>query len=384
MINVMTENQRPEDCCGCGACHALCECIQMVPDAEGFPIPKVDEACCIDCGRCLAVCPMRKPRPEAGARPPEAVFAAQRTNEDLLRASTSGGLFSVLAEAVLDEGGVVFGARYGEGLVVQHAAARNLRELAALRGSKYVQSDTGETFQEVQKLLARGTTVLYSGTPCQIAGLKDLTGTDEHLLTCDLLCHGVPSPALFQQYVQFEEKRVGNSLVGFEFRNKGKGWIPSLRIVKRFQSGRIECERGRYNLYMQPFLQNYSIRMACYACPFASRDREGDWTIADYWGVEHVHPDFPGRQKGVSLWMVNTPKGQLWFDKVKDKVICHESSFDQAFSHHRPCTRPVRKPPERSTFYLDAQTLPFDQLTKKYCVQASVLKKWVMKLLRWM
>jgi coenzyme F420-reducing hydrogenase beta subunit len=381
MNDVMTENRRSEDCCGCGACHALCTCIRMVEDEEGFPIPEVDTDCCVECGECLAVCPLRKSRVAAGASAPRAVYAAQRTDGDGILASTSGGMFTLLAEAVLDEGGVVFGARYGDDLRVHHAAARTREELAAFQRSKYVESDTEMTMGEAQDLLAQGRTVLYGATCCQIAGLKDLVGRHPNLITCDVLCHGVPSPELFRRYVQFEGEREGSPLVSIDFRDKGRGWIPSYRIIKRFASGKTVRERARYNWFMQPFLQNFSLRPVCYVCPFARIEREGDWTVGDYWGIEQSHPDIFDLHRGVSVVMVNTPKGEVWFDKLRDRITCCESTFEKAYAHHRAPTTPSKRPPGREQFSRDVQTMPMDQLARKYCEQPSALKKWAMRLL---
>jgi hypothetical protein len=237
------------------------------------------------------------------------------------------------------------------------------------------------TMGEAQDLLARGRTVLYGGTACQIAGLKDLVGRHPNLITCDVLCHGVPSPVLFQKYLEFEGERNGSPLVGIDFRDKGRGWIPSYWIIKRFASGKTIRERAHYNRFMQPLMQNFSLRPVCYICPFARIECEGDWTVGDYWGIEKLHLGVLDLHRGVSVVMVNTPTGEEWFDKVRHRIACCESTFEKAYAHHRAPTAPTKWPPGREQFYRDAQTMPMDQLIRKYCKQPSALKKWAMKLL---
>ena len=200
--------EKTEQCCACGACVNTCprNAIQMKEDAAGFLFPSVDESLCVNCGLCVKVCTFTEKG--AGAHGEPEVFAAALKDQDVLRESSSGGVFSALANAVLDRGGVVFGAAWTEDLALKHIAVENKADLQKLRGSKYAQSSTGTTFRDVKKILAEGRTVLYSGTPCQIAGLKAYLGTDpENLLTADLVCHGVPSQRMLRDDLQHVSRK---------------------------------------------------------------------------------------------------------------------------------------------------------------------------------
>lgn len=340
------------DCTGCGACYSACpkKCISMEQDAEGFLYPAVDSANCTKCGKCEKICPAMS---QGTVRKPLKVYAAKNPDEEIRYQSSSGGVFSMLAESVIAKGGVVFGARFNDNWEVEHGYAETVEGLAAFRGSKYVQSVIGETYKQTKEFLENGRRVLYSGTPCQIAGLKAYLSKDyDNLLAVDLVCHGVPSPLVWKKYlgeiigisphaqnittdnnkfsildIRFRDKIYGwNSLLIFsiltdngkpmdmqgilniKFRNKKNGWKCKHITVSSTGNGILLTQDSNRNSFMRGFLRNLYLRPSCYKCPARPFKSGSDITIGDYWGIGNVLPEFDD-DKGVSLVMVNTEKG---------------------------------------------------------------------------
>lgn len=323
----------PSHCCGCSACVQRCpkQCISLREDAEGFLYPEVDASLCVDCGLCEQVCPELHPDAE---RQPLQTFAAVNPDAEVRRTSSSGGVFTALAEQVIDAGGVVFGAAFDEHWEVRHRCATTREELAAFRGSKYVQSVIGDTFLQTERFLKSGRRVLFSGTPCQIAGLRRFLRRDyDHLLCVDFICHGVPSPGVFRAYLaeemaklarQGEKKysfafstipsipkadalaaRLGCRIEDIRFRDKTNGWKKysfALSLSKASAAGEkiqfcalTDEERATSscfteNVFMQAFLRDLILRPSCYACPAKCFRSGSDLTLGDYWGVEHEAP----------------------------------------------------------------------------------------------
>lgn len=288
-------------CCGCSACVQICpkHCISMVEDNEGFLYPEVDEAACIDCGRCEKTCPALDSAKQSAA--PKA-YAAKANDEKIRLSSSSGGVFTLIAERVLDEDGVVFGCAFNDRWEAGHIFVEDKKALAKLRGSKYIQSRIGDTFSEAEKFLRNGRKVLFSGAPCQIAGLKKYLGKDyENLVTVEVICHGVPSPAVWRKYI--EENFPGAQEVSF--RDKECGW-------KQFHfevNGGEHSECFAENEYMRLFLDNVILRPSCHSCKFKSGGSGSDITLGDFWGIENVLPDFDD-DKGCSVVLVNSEKGE--------------------------------------------------------------------------
>lgn len=310
-------------CCGCGACRSICpkHCIGMKEDAEGFLYPEIDTVNCVDCGLCEKVCPVRN---QAESKWPSKVYAAVNSNEDVRRYSSSGGVFTVLAEKILSEGGVVFGARFNEHWDVIHDYCETLVGLAAFRGSKYVQSDMGDCYRLAEIFLKKGRKVLFSGVSCQIAGLhRFLRKEYENLLTVDVICHGVPSPLVWRKYVEAIQacplgiaggKWILSSLneipviTSITFRDKSTGWKKYSFSVRGHAGGQEELntvfpprttkdeiifrEIHHENLFMDGFLKNVYLRPSCYACPAKSGKAKSDITLGDFWGIENVIPKF--------------------------------------------------------------------------------------------
>lgn len=360
----------PADCTGCRACEQLCpqRCIRISPDQEGFLSPVVDEAACIGCGLCVQRCPQNKDFVRTGALNEPMVYAAKLKDSDVLMKSSSGGMFSAFANYVLANGGVVYGAVFDDNMAVKHASATTLQELAAMRGSKYVQSDTGHTYAKAKAQLEAGKTVLYTGCPCQIAGLRSYLGKSyDNLITADLICHGVPSPKLFKKYIDWLGKKYKGKVVSYEFRNKGKhGWggyglrlevsAPNRRVVKAL------------NPLLDPYMcgfSNSTFRHSCYSCKYTTSNRVGDITIADYWGVRKFHPEFDSTS-GVSLLLISTRLGVKAFEQVANQVSVLPSTIKNASYENIHLYKSTPKPPIRDVIYTKLDTLPFDAYAKEY------------------
>lgn len=336
-------------CTGCGACAALCpkSCISMEERELGHMYPVVDGSSCIGCGACLRACHAVK-RFEQGAFEGRA-FAVQAKDREILADSSSGGVFSLLAEEVLRKGGVVYGSRWSRGKGAAHTRAASLRELPALRRSKYVHSDTVRIFETVRDDLAAGAEMLFVGTPCQVAALKAFLVRDpENLTTVDLVCHGVPSSAFFEEYLRWFEECAGKPLVEYNSRDKGAAGWSCL--------GSFRAEAGPTSVlpvddpYVLTFNQNASFRQCCYACPYAGARRAGDITLGDFWGAERLHlgVDLDG---GVSVALASTEKGLRLLERAcKDSAFVEEVRFEDAARSNANLTRPSSLPPEREEF----------------------------------
>ena len=290
MINIIDKSQ----CCGCAACVQACpkQCIQMLEDKEGFLYPQVDADICIHCGLCEKVCPELHLLEE---REPFKVYAAKNINEEVRESSSSGGIFTLIAEQIIDEGGVVFGARFDEHWEVIHDMVTTKEDLKIFRGSKYVQSRMGNTFKQVKCCLEVGKKVLFTGTPCQVAGLKHFLRKDyDNLLTMDFVCHGVPSPKVWRSYLS--EISQGSKIKNIEFRNKQQGWKNFCFVldIENLKRGNVLSKSSVFgdNIFMQAFLSNILLRPCCYACPVKCGKSGSDLTVGDFWGIEKVLPDF--------------------------------------------------------------------------------------------
>lgn len=328
----MIELKHKKDCCGCHACVSVCahRAITMQSDVEGFLYPVVDRDLCTNCGLCEQACPVIN---QTSSRKPLKVYAAKSNDEELRRQSSSGGIFTLLAEAVIHEGGVVFGARFDGQWNVVHSWTDTPDGLVAFRGSKYVQSVIGNTYNEAKEFLRQGRKVLFTGTPCQIAGLKKFLRKDyDNLLTVDIICHGVPSPLVWQNYI--DEMRTKGDIVDVSFRDKTYGWAQygfSLSYVSPAANASESLERHTSlfprseNIFMRGFLADLYLRPSCHACPSRSGKSCSDITLGDFWGVKSVHPVM-NDDKGCSAVLIHSTKGQMVYDMLlKDDV---ESAYE--------------------------------------------------------
>ena len=316
----------PETCTGCAACLNACthSAITMTTDAEGFLTPNVDNSKCVECKLCEKACPVISPLQDKGFMNPRAYAVWSEPDR---KVSSSGGAFSAFARYVLQQGGVVFGTAFDEELHCKHIEIQDIDGLAPLRGSKYVQSEIGDTFAQVRNHLRADRKVLFCGTPCQVAGLKNfLRKPYPNLLTLDLICHGVPSDAVFQGYLKKISSRFAADVEGYEFRNRdGWGKTPSVSVCGKFR--RIY---GVDALYMEAFNASATFRKCCYQCPYSNIPRIGDCTLGDFWGIgRYGNPFKHDTMKGVSLVLANTEQGKAAIHQLADCYI-EERTLEEA------------------------------------------------------
>lgn len=322
-----------KSCTGCTACVSICPkgSISMESDEYGFPFPNVNMRACVNCGLCETVCPVHKP---PGIRDiPPAACGARSKDDPMRRESSSGGVFSELARAVLTRGGVVFGAAYDAGFTVVHVCAGDEAALATLRGAKYAQSHLGDTFSDVRKQLEDGRQVLFSGTPCQVAGLKAFLQKDfSNLITVDFVCHGVPSPMAWQEFIKYraETDNGGIPPTTVNLRCKETGWS-RYRYCSLFQypDGSSHAIDSSQSLFMRLFLEDFINREACENCRFKGFSRVSDFTLGDFWGIWDILPEMDD-DKGTSLVLLHSEKARKLWSKIGDRLITKEVSLAQA------------------------------------------------------
>lgn len=322
-------------CTGCGACRSICpvNAIEMKPDSEGFLCPEINKDVCVNCGLCYNKCPAVNEDVYLNNAQPQ-VFAAYASDEIRMK-SSSGGMFTVLAEHVIDMGGYVAGVRWDEKFKAVFDITDNKDDLAAMRGSKYVQSNTGSVYRRIKQLLEEGKPVLFTGVPCQAAGLRHFLGKDyDNLYTVDILCHGSPSPKSFEAFLKCAVNSIeGNDdisqIESIEFRNKERhGWGHSL-LIKLKNGMEYDKTRNATNWY-ESFLNILNCRRVCGQCRYNKLPRQGDITLGDFWGIEKIMPD-SGYQNGASVVTINNEKGQRLFDSISDKLAFKcESNIDDA------------------------------------------------------
>lgn len=362
---------RKQDCCGCNACAQICpkQCITMQEDNEGFLYPRVDTENCIDCHLCEKICPVSNHGTE---RKPLKVYAAINKDEEVRKQSSSGGIFTALAEQVIKQGGVVFGARFDERWQVKHDYTETMEGLAAFRGSKYVQSQIGNSYQEAERFLKAGRKVLFSGTPCQIAGLRNYLRKEyDNLLTVDFICHGVPSPMVWRRYLKEEVARQcdrKNSVLshpiheedvlveGISFRDKTMGWKKfsfALTLSTTNGSGdKIQfcsCSPMTKNEYLRGFMSNVYLRPSCYSCAFKCLKSKSDITLGDFWSIRLYNKQLDDNQ-GLSLMLLNNNRGLCSANAIRSEVAFY-SIPDYDINSNLALMNSVVASNKRSCFY---------------------------------
>ena len=363
MINISDK----ANCCGCEACSNICpvHCITMKADEEGFLYPNVDNEKCINCGRCENICPILNNFPIVDRL--RAGYAAINTDLYNRLKSSSGGVFTLLAEHILNEGGVVVGCSFSEDCKkAYHLVIEDKYSLEKLRGSKYLQSNIQGAYINVKKQLENNRKVLFSGTPCQVAALKSFLKKEYNNLICiDLICHGVPSPLLWNDNVEYIEKTQKCKLIDVNFRGKKHGGDIAYGITH--QKGIKSFYRSKkQDPYFQFFLQNLSLRPSCYKCLFKGLDRISDITLGDFWGIEDYVPELEDG-KGVSVVVVHSVAGEILLEKLKSRLIMKEINAKEVFKKRNKAMCESSKIPEnRNAFWNDYQALSFDRLCKKH------------------
>ncbi len=358
---------KKESCCGCWACINVCprDAIEMKEDEEGFLYPSIDEEICSQCELCKKVCPVLNKPQRKGTIESPIVLASWNKDGAIRQVSSSGGVFSVLANSILEEGGIVFGAAFTRDSLVEHKAIFDKEGLGQLRGSKYLQSRIGKTYKEAQGYLKQGKTVLFSGTPCQIGGLYAFLGKEyENLLTCDIVCHGVPSPRVFNKYLEYLETHYNSKAISVSFRDKRLGWKLFSTSIKFEDNNEYSLPLSQ-DAFMIGFLRNIYLRPSCHRCPFTNIYRIGDITLADFWGIGSKRPDLDD-DKGTSLILINTEKGRTLFKGCEENLFYSESSLEQAIKGNPCLVQPSKPSKRRDEFFKDFKEKPFEIVMKKY------------------
>lgn len=362
-------------CTGCRACELKCpkKAISLKQDNEGFWQSEIDFSKCIECGLCQKTCPQNK---TPLLNKSKKIFALRNKNDEEIKKSASGGVFAALANHFISNNGVAIGAAYDENFIVQHIAIDKLNSLASLQDSKYVQSDPNDSYIQVKSFLQNGKKVLYSGTPCQIAGLYAFLGdklsSDQNLLTTDLVCHGVPSPLLFQKYIEWLEKKSKSRITFYSFRTKDYGWGLSLKYQYKNKS---IIKPANLDPYYYHFLKGNTYRESCYHCKYSCNDRIADITIGDFWGIEKEHKQFYS-EKGVSLALLNTEKALAYRQIIEELFYVQESTFEKAARQNHNINAPTPKPEIRNHIYDGLNELSVENYFRKISPPFS-LKTWI-------
>lgn len=363
--------EKVENCTGCHACFSCCtkKAVSMQPNIEGFLYPVIDKPKCVNCGLCEKVCPAINPintAVSAGSSASKPVaYAAFNNDEEVRLNSSSGGIFTAIAQKIIEQDGVVFGAKFTDDFSVAHGWTDSVEGLKDFQGSKYVQSVIGSSYKDCKIFLEQGRKVLFSGTPCQIQGLKKYLKKEyENLFTVDFICHGVPSNKLWQKYKIFREKKSASQTVKTAFRRKNDGW-KQFSLSFTYANDSEYCASHRKDLYMKIFLTDIALRSSCYKCPVRFLNRPSDITLADFWGIQNVLPQFDD-DKGTSLVMLHSSQAAEFWSILKDSCTMEQIILEQGIKYNPSMVRSPKMPKARKKFYFDLETKPFEKVLKKY------------------
>lgn len=361
----MIQIKNKENCCGCSACKNICpqNAIEMVEDEKKFRYPKISLDICIDCGLCEKVCPIINKQKENNRE--ILAYAAKNKNEAVRMKSSSGGIFSLIAENIINKDGVVFGAVFNENFDVEHIKISNVNEISKIRGSKYIQSNIKETYKEAKKALEEGKRVLFTGTPCQVEGLKSYLMKDyDNLYTQDIICHGVPSKKVWDKYLDFRKNMDNDTPNSIFFRSKeNEGWN---KYQLLFQYNNFEKYINHSeDLFMKIFLNDIALRDSCYECKFKKKNRNSDITLADFWGINEVMPEM-NDEKGTSLVLVNSEKGKELLEELEDKIEIKQVNFELAISNNPSMTTCPEKNSYREEFFKNLDNMGLKDVIARY------------------
>lgn len=355
MNNIIDKNK----CTGCLACYNICpkSAISLIEDKEGFKYPVIDQNKCINCGLCKKVCPVLN---STNNEKKISAYACYNKDDNIRKNSSSGGIFNLLGNYILSENGIVFGAKYNKEFLVEHDYVTNKKELKEFMGSKYLQSNIKDNYKKVKKFLNEGKKVFFSGTPCQVEGLCSYLGKDyENLYTQDIICHGCPSPKVWKKYLNSFDKKINK----VNMRDKENGWNDFFMNIK-FEKETYKLSHNK-DKYMYFFLANYSLRSSCYNCSFKKKYRKSDITLADFWGINNIKPKL-NDDKGISLVIVNSKKGEELFNNIKKNLVYEEVDFEKSIYYNSAMTESVCMPRLRNFFFKDLDKKNFNNIYIKY------------------
>lgn len=383
MINLFDSHQ---DCCGCTACKHICpiKAIEMESDEEGFLYPSININLCTECGMCISVCPNKsKVNIDKKFEIPK-VYAAKHVSDAVRLKSSSGGIYTALSDYVINERkGICYGAVFDREFNVCHDTASTIEERERLRGSKYIQSDLRNVFIKIKEDLIDDKTVLFTGTPCQTAGLSKYLERSKvptsKLVLNDIICHGTPSPKLWKDYINYIKEINKSELEEYTFRSKEKGWR-GYNVKAKFSNGYIRLNSDDILKYIKLYKSNLILRPSCYCCKHTSLDRPSDIMIGDFWGIEKSIPEFEDA-KGVSLVLLNTELGEKLFNKIKCDLEYKESNTKDCLQLN--LYQPTPQPPNRKKFWKDYKKRGFSYIAKKY-TRKTLIRQFVMKLKKYL
>ena len=375
----MIDIKNKQDCCGCSACAQRCpkQCITMAEDEEGFLYPQVDTSKCVDCHLCEKVCPVIN---KYEARTPLNVYAAKNSDDEVRHQSSSGGIFTLLAEQTIKDGGVVFGACWDKDWNVKHDYAECLDDLAKFRSSKYLQSVIGDTYIKAEQFLKASRKVMFTGTPCQIAGLKHFLRKEyDNLLAVEVICHSVPCSGVWQQYLIEKLQTLGwnkSDIRHISFRSKATGWKGYSFMIEN-KDGNFFLELGSKNAFMRGFLANLYTRPSCKKCPAKQLKSGSDITLGDFWGINSLMPEIDD-DKGVSVVIVNTEKGRETIHIV-DNLI--QASWSDICSKNPAVVKSATASAKKDLFFRN-NGLSFEKRIQILCKRPFSLRQMIGRMLR--
>lgn len=363
-------------CSGCTACANACpkNAILMKPDQEGFLYPEVQKALCISCGICQKVCPVQSYTEPATET---ACYIVRNRDEAVLKDSTSGGAFTAFASAVIENNGIVYGTGYDENMRVVCKQARTVEQLVEMRGSKFVQSELGDTYRQIKAQLQQGETVLFTGTPCQIEGLLAYLGEKPNNLICiDFVCRGVPSPKLWENYVRTMENKYRSKMVGAKFKNKTYGYHATTMKVD-FENGKTYYGSGRVDPMMKAFVTELASRPSCFSCAFKTVNRNSDITMFDCYGFSRI-TSLPDDNKGYSSLLVHSEKGRELMNAVQNQFILYEADVEEVVGANGIMVRRSARPnSKRDQYYQLADTQTIDSAMAQ--IEPITAKDWLIE-----
>ena len=364
-------------CTGCTACMNNCPkgAISFKEGKDGFKYPVIDQDKCIDCGLCKRTCPVLNTKENESIN--KCYVGYNKDSNERLNAS-SGSVFSLIANYILDNNGIVVGAAFDDNNHLKHIAVEKKEDLNPLRKSKYLQSDLDNIFKYIKEQI-KTKKVLFVGTPCQVAGIKAFIKKSDNLITIDLFCHGAPSPKLFEKYVKELEKINNDKLINYDFRDSSTGW-DTYSNRATFKNREVVTDRKK-NEYMKLFLSDIALRESCFNCNFKLGNKYSDITLGDFWGIKNHYPEMYNKE-GVSAIIINTELGKEIFNNIKDNIEYKECELDKIISGNPSLIHSSKRPEKRDIFFDELEETSIEILTKKYEKKVSLKRKIINKIKR--